>query len=107
MQGLAFDSPLSGSSIPLFSRTEKTKSHPILAVQQVPIPCSLFPALYSMKKAPNLRPQTPRSPAIRDDFNFVDDVLAAILIKSGQLQVSSAGKTGQLQSTTFSETGNL
>ena len=71
----------------------------------LPIPCSL--TNLSQKKTPNLRPQTPQSPAIRDDFNFVDDVLAAILIKSGQLQVSSAGKTGQLQSTTFSETGNL
>jgi hypothetical protein len=62
---------------------------------------------HSQKKTPNLRPQTPRSPAIRDDFKTFDDVHAAILGKSGQLQSTISCKTGELQITTFSETGNL
>jgi hypothetical protein len=62
---------------------------------------------HSQKKTPNLRPQTPRSPAIRNDFKFFDDVFAVILGKWVQLQITSAGKTGQLQITTLPETGNL
>jgi hypothetical protein len=86
MQGLAFDSPGSGSSIPLFSRTEKTKSHPILAVQQLPIPYSLVPipcflTNHSQKKTPNIRLNMHRSPSIREESKFFNDVFAAILIK--------------------------
>src|ERR1039458_231377 len=55
MQVLAFYSPGSGSSIPQFSRTEKTKSHPILAVQQLPGPYSLVPSPYSLVPGPVFR----------------------------------------------------
>lgn len=36
---------------------------------------------HSLKKTPNLRPRTPRSPAIRDDFKLFDDVFAVIPVK--------------------------
>jgi hypothetical protein len=37
--------------------------------------------IHSQEKPPNLRPQTPRNPAIRDEFKFFDDVFAAIPVK--------------------------
>ena len=71
MPGLAFYSPLSGSSIPLFSRTEKTKTHPFRSTSKslVPIPWSLFP-VFQLKFGAKKRLKTTKNQPNTVIFKF-------------------------------------